>query len=563
MLACPTSRMRPRPCRSMSPGRVKCECPTPGMFSTTIATPVCGLDLDEVTEGRWSAATTAGSRAAPSGRQSGCTTYSRAPISAAASRCRRCSSRASRRRRVGHVAEPRVAEGSMHGVRQAGGERCLAVTHAEQRVQAEGADLGRRAELGDALESRREQQLREGAGRDADVGWCCHTGQVLQMAARMAAGQPDGFARTAGGHRPPMAAATDQGSTSYARLAALPLRIDGYDIERRELDVSSGFLRVTTTVVLRGGGAEGRGEDVTYAAEDHDGYPLHPPLAGDWTVDTFSRQVGGLELFPSGPPKMESFRPYRRWAFESAALDLALRQQGQSLGAALGRSYRPVRFALSTRLDVRPWLKVDPELEFKLDPTPEWDAVLVERVAASGRVRVLDFKAFYEGSIVDNPPDALQYRDGRRGVPGRDPRGPGTRGAGASRARWPRGPFQLRRADPLLDRRRRDHHGGCSALMEAALRHLNIKPSRFGSVGALLYCVERAQAAGMELYGGGQFELGVGRAQIEALASLFYPDGPNDVAPREYHGEARAGVCPAARSSRSSKAPGFDFVFRT
>ena len=80
-----------------------------------------------------------------------------------------------------------------------------------------------------------------------------------------------------------------------------------------------------------------------------------------------------------------------------------------------------------------------------------------------------------------------------------------------------------------------------------ALRQLNIKPSRFGSLSALLYCVGRAQAAGMVLYGGGQFELGIGRDQIQALASLLYADGPNDVAPREYHGDAHPAF-PAARS---------------
>jgi hypothetical protein len=95
----------------------------------------------------------------------------------------------------------------------------------------------------------------------------------------------------------------------------------------------------------------------------------------------------------------------------------------------------------------------------------------------------------------------------------------------------------------------------------AALRHLNIKPSRFGSVGALLYCVERAQAAGMGLYGGGQFELGVGRDQIEALASLFYADGANDVAPREYHGEAREGV-PRSPLEPLEQDAGFGFAFR-
>jgi hypothetical protein len=45
------------------------------------------------------------------------------------------------------------------------------------------------------------------------------------------------------------------------------------------------------------------------------------------------------------------------------------------------------------------------------------------------------------------------------------------------------------------------------------------------------------------MYGGGQFELGVGRPQIQRLASVFYPDGPNDVAPSEYNaGGPRPGL---------------------
>ena len=35
----------------------------------------------------------------------------------------------------------------------------------------------------------------------------------------------------------------------------------------------------------------------------------------------------------------------------------------------------------------------------------------------------------------------------------------------------------------------------------------------------------------MTLYGGGQSELGPGRGQIQLLAAIFHPDGPNDVAP--------------------------------
>jgi hypothetical protein len=37
------------------------------------------------------------------------------------------------------------------------------------------------------------------------------------------------------------------------------------------------------------------------------------------------------------------------------------------------------------------------------------------------------------------------------------------------------------------------------------------------------------------IYGGGQGELGVGREQIQYLASLFHPGTPNDIAPSGYN----------------------------
>src|SRR5579864_3248810 len=91
---------------------------------------------------------------------------------------------------------------------------------------------------------------------------------------------------------------------AYDALAPLALEIDGYSLERHESASSSGFARASTEIVLSGGGHEGRGEDVTYAAEDHDalteaGAVL--PLAGPWTLDTFSAHLGDLDLFPSPP----------------------------------------------------------------------------------------------------------------------------------------------------------------------------------------------------------------------------------------------------------------------
>ncbi len=67
-------------------------------------------------------------------------------------------------------------------------------------------------------------------------------------------------------------------------------------------------------------------------------------------------------------------------------------------------------------------------------------------------------------------------------------------------------------------------------------RMVNIKPSRLG--GAPEICsmhLTTVPREGIGNYGGGQFELGVGRGQIQYLASLFHADAPNDVAPSGYN----------------------------
>jgi hypothetical protein len=65
---------------------------------------------------------------------------------------------------------------------------------------------------------------------------------------------------------------------------------------------------------------------------------------------------------------------------------------------------------------------------------------------------------------------------------------------------------------------------------------INIKPSRFGSLERLLGTIMRCDDEGIPCYSGGQFELGIGRTHVQSIASLCYPDGPNDCAPVMYHG---------------------------
>jgi len=48
------------------------------------------------------------------------------------------------------------------------------------------------------------------------------------------------------------------------------------------------------------------------------------PLAGDWSLDTFSAALEQMELFPLGPSAAD-FHNFRRWMFERDGTDLAIR----------------------------------------------------------------------------------------------------------------------------------------------------------------------------------------------------------------------------------------------
>ena len=323
--------------------------------------------------------------------------------------------------------------------------------------------------------------------------------------------------------------------SGYALIAGLELELDGYEHRRLDSPITSGNVRSTTVIALAGGGDEGLGEDVTYANEDHDALQAAGatlPLAGRWTIESFSAHLDSLDLFPA-PPGAEVYRNYRRWAFESAALDLALRQAGRPLHEALGRTPRPVNFVASVRLPEPPTLEpVDarlqqhPQLRFKLDPTGSWDAALIAELAARGIVATADLKGFYSGTSVDNAADPGLYARIAEGLPDA----------------WIEDPALTDETSPVLERHHERitwdapiHSVGDVLALPFPPRMLNVKPSRFGTLRALLDFYDHCEAHGIGGYGGGQTELGVGRGQVQYLASLFHPDTPNDVAPVVYN----------------------------
>jgi hypothetical protein len=317
----------------------------------------------------------------------------------------------------------------------------------------------------------------------------------------------------------------------YDSVKQLPLTIDEYDLEGRSLDVSSGFTRKTTTIRLVGGEEEGLGEDVTYEAGEHDAQLARGPvlpLVGDWTLGSFSRHLSTVPLFEREPDRRE-YLDYRRWGFESAALDLALRQAGRSLAATVGRVLRPLTFVVSMRLGsppaldrVRGWMELYPGLRFKLDATSDWTDDFVASLRALGCVDSIDFKGHYTGTIVDQAPDPALYRRVVEGLPGiwlEDPAiDDGTRPIleeVSSQITW----------DAVI------HSVEDIEVLPWPPRTVNVKPSRFGSIERLFAAYDFCEGRGIGAYGGGQFELGVGRGHIQYLAALFHPDTPNDVAP--------------------------------
>ncbi|WP_049999322.1 enolase-like domain-containing protein [Halococcus sediminicola] len=365
----------------------------------------------------------------------------------------------------------------------------------------------------------------------------------------------------------------------YDRVKDLPLDIDSYELTHHEQNCTGDFARASvvlsiqdhapdtpefrrpcTQIALRGQESIGYGEDVTYDKVDHQALlesSSELPLAGKYTIASFSAALDRIDLFPNREPEREASRYYRRWALESAALDLALKQARMDLATVLDREYDPVRFVVSNRLGNPPtfdrvatWLELNPNLEFKLDIDSGWTGTLIGQLAEIDAVQVLDFKGRYKGTMVDQPSNADLYRRLIENFP------------------------DVLIEDPVLtDETQALFEGiehritwdapitGVRSIEQLPFEPdwLNIKPSRFGTLESLFNSIEYCLNHDIQMYGGGQTELGVGRQHIHALASLFYPSSPNDIAPRPYnHPEPTSGL-PTSPLSPPADPRGFEW----
>ena len=354
------------------------------------------------------------------------------------------------------------------------------------------------------------------------------------------------------------ASPTIRNESLWPRLAGLPLVVDGCEYERLHAVLAYAFERVTTHVRLVGTGTDGLGEDVSVFRED--GTTLHETrpslsLEGEWTLAGFCDHLASLELWPE-PPEWDAALRFRNWAFESAALDLALRQAGRSLHEVLGLEPQPVRFVNSLGLGkepsidpVRRRLARFPGIRFKLDAEATWAPALVEAVAATGAVDTIDFKGHYGFEVSDREALGALYDHVLAAFPDT----------------YLEDPHDL----PEIAERLGDHLARVSydspihsaediGATPLAARVVNVKPSRIGGLRPLFDVYARCERERRPMYGGGMGELGVGRGQIELLAALFHADAPNDVAPRAYNEDDPPGEPagqPASAAPRRRRVP--------
>ena len=173
------------------------------------------------------------------------------------------------------------------------------------------------------------------------------------------------------------------------------------------------------------------GEDVTYSRDEQilfqeTGSALE--TTGDHTIDSFSEIVGAIDLFPGGEPEARlrgastAAGPSRARRSTSRFVSPGCRSPTRSARAPRAGPLRRSRNVSPSPPSVDPLrrlLEAYPGTRLKLDPTSEWTAALVEELSELDAVDIVDLKAAYRGTAVDQPTDPALYAPRRGGISGR------------------------------------------------------------------------------------------------------------------------------------------------
>ena len=352
----------------------------------------------------------------------------------------------------------------------------------------------------------------------------------------------------------------------WEQLAELPLVVESLAHGRIDPGPGFGEAHASRLVRLAGAGHEGLGEDITlFMGGTPPDAGRRRPLDARRALRAARRRrpVAGraagvgpaaVGVAGGGEGLREMAYRWRNWAFESAALDLALAQAGRPLHEVIGREPRPVTYVNSLGLGdpasadtVLRRLERYPRLRFKLDAAVTWTPEIVDALVATGAVHTIDFKGHY-GMEVDR--DALPglYERLLAAFPDaliEDPHDL---------------PEIAALVEPHAARVSYDAPIHTVADLDAVplrARTFNVKPSRVGRLRDLFALYDACESRGFRLYGGGMGELGVARGQIQLLAAMFSPDGPNDIAPPGFNALDPAPGLPESPLDPDPAATGF------
>ena len=297
------------------------------------------------------------------------------------------------------------------------------------------------------------------------------------------------------------------------------------------------WTRHTTVFHLHGGGTEGIGEDVVWDPDDQQRQQRGRAGARhrrDCGRSTTSREhLAELDLFHGRDAGVSRpYATYRRWALESAALDLALRQAGEPLHEVLGREPQPLtlRRLPAPRRPAQRRRRRRPPRRLRGRPLQARRRADLERGAdrRAGRHR-LGRRHRLQGRLQGHD-RRRRHRSRalpalRRGVPGRLAGGPRPdRARGRRRARAPPRPHHLGRA--------RSTRSTTFASSPSRPKTLNCKPSRFGPLSALFdfydFCERRGHRASTAAASPSSARAA---ARCSCSRRCSIPTRPNDVAP--------------------------------
>jgi L-alanine-DL-glutamate epimerase-like enolase superfamily enzyme len=291
-----------------------------------------------------------------------------------------------------------------------------------------------------------------------------------------------------------------------AALAALAVAVEDATCRVAEIALPDypGGPRPTGVVTLNGAGAHGVGEHVGFTQREQQAFR-------DAVIPRVPRGRGRLDAFVAALHGCAT-SPYERAALEAAAIDLALAQARTNCARLLGVVPAPVRYVVSfgPLADPLPALAAAGGLDVKLDVDAAWSDATLAALAASGRVAVVDWKGRGDRTAHERVHAALPAAWCEDPAPAAGPWSPALHARLAADA-------------PVATAADVD----ASPLPTA----VNLKPARMGGVLEALEAAARCERQGRAVYFGGMWEVGPGRQQLRALASLVAPEGPNDIAP--------------------------------